>query len=880
MSLTEYKAKRKLNKTPEPSGGNSSKKKLQFVIQKHAASHLHYDFRLEMRGVLKSWAVPKGPSIDPKVNRLAMLVEDHPLDYKDFEGIIPPGNYGAGTVMIWDYGTYEPVEKTPDKKNQEKSLLKQFYSGALKFYLHGKKVKGLFKLVKAPQRGSTSWLLTKVNDRYATSKDISEKDRSVVSTKTIEELAVDEGANEWISNRKKEKKTKNTTNTGLKELITKGQRSSMPSHLSPMLCTLIKEPLDDDDYLYEIKWDGYRIISYSKNGKVTLHSRSGLAYTNKYPNIVHELKALGHEFIMDGEVVVLNNEGLPDFNALQNYNGQDTPIVYYIFDIIWLDGYDLKQLPLVERRKILTHLINDSETLKVNAAFDDGPALYEEMLKRHLEGIVAKKKDSVYREGERKNNWLKIPTRKQQEFVIGGWAESEKARSFRSLLFGAYNDDGEFKWVGRSGGGYKGKEMPGILEKLKKREIKKSPFVNKVLDTKGAIIHWVKPQLVANFEFADWTNSGRIRKPATFLGFRKDKDASDVMLETPKSVEKIENENKTEDQEQPTAQKKLRTKSNYKIKDENWEELEKLRVTSEEVFDIGDCKVKITNVEKEIWKGITKAQLIQYYHTIAPLILPHLKDRPLSLHIKHQGVHAQGLYIKDMAGREPDCAEIFSDKRRHLKKGKRNVIDYLVCNNEATLLYAINLGSIDINPWMSTKEKPGQPDFINIDLDPTDDDFNKVIEVALAAKQILLKYKLTSFIKTSGKTGMHIYLPVSGIDNAGARRFSELLGKEIHGLVPSISTVQISKDLRGNKVLIDPSQNDYADTLACAYSVRPYHIPTISTPLEWKEVKKGLNPAKFTIETIHGRIEKKGELFKDILDLKNKQHNYKMLSKI
>ena len=879
MSLKEYKSKRKLNKTPEPSGGNAAGKKLRFVIQKHAASHLHYDFRLEMRGVLKSWAVPKGPSLDPKVNRLAMLVEDHPLDYKDFEGIIPQGNYGAGTVIIWDQGTYEPVEKTPDKKLQERSLLKQFYGGAIKFYLHGEKLKGLFKLIKAPDRGSTSWLLTKVNDSYASSADITEKDESVVSKKTIKELAGDKGAKEWISNRKTTKKADHKATTGLTELIAKGQRSPMPSRLSPMLCTLTKEPIDDDNYLYEIKWDGYRIMSYARKSRVTLSSRSGLDYSNKYPNIVSALKALDHEFILDGEVVVLNDEGLPDFNALQNYNGQDSPIVYYIFDIVWLDGYDLKNLPLVERREILTHLITDNETLKVNAAFEDGPGLYQEMLKRHLEGIIAKKKDSTYREGERKNNWLKIPTRKQQEFVIGGWAESEKARSFRSLLFGAY-DDGQFKWVGRSGGGYKENEMPGILQKLKKLEVKRSPFVNKVLDTKGATIHWVKPELVANFEFADWTSSGRIRKPATFLGFRKDKKASDVLLETPKPVEKIEHENKIDEQEQTIAQKKLRTKSQDKIKDENWNELEKLPVTSEEEFDIGDCKIQITNVEKEIWKDVTKAQLIEYYHMIAPMILPHLKDRPLSLHIKHKGVHAQGVYIKDMAGRQPDCAEIFTDRRRHAKKGKRDLIDYLVCNNEATLLYAVNLGCIDINPWMSTRQNPGQPDFINIDLDPKDDNFEKVIEVALATKEVLLKYKLISFIKTSGKTGIHIYLPVSGIDNAGARRYSELLGKEIHQLVPKISTIQISKDLRGNKVLIDPSQNDYADTLASAYSVRPYHIPTVSTPLEWKEVKKGLDPSKFTIQTIHGRIKKKGDLFIEVLDAKNRQHNYKILSRL
>jgi bifunctional non-homologous end joining protein LigD len=879
MGLTEYKSKRKLQRTPEPSGGKSTDKKLHFVIQKHAASHLHYDFRLEMRGVLKSWAVPKGPSLDPKVKRLAMLVEDHPYDYKDFEGIIPEGNYGAGTVIIWDQGTYEPVEKTPDKEAMEKSLLKQFYSGSIKFYLHGKKLKGLFNLIKTPERGNTSWILTKIKDQHTTTKDITENDKSVVSKKTIDEMSNDFGAKKWSSNRKRSQNIEKKDNNDLQTFISKGRKASMPQYVSPMLCTLTKEPIDDSDYLYEIKWDGYRIISYVNGDKVVLHSRSGLNYTSKYPNIVRELKSFKHNFVLDGELVVLNDEGLPDFNALQNYRGHDTPITYYVFDIIWLDGYDLKHLPLTDRRQILETLLGENETIKLNATFDDGIGLYEEMLKRQLEGVVAKKKDSFYREGERRNNWLKIPTRKRQEFVIGGWAESDKVRSFRSLLFGAY-ENGEFKWVGRSGGGYKEKEMPSILEKLKKIEIKKSPFINKVLDTKGATIHWVKPEVVANFEFADWTNSGRIRKPATFLGFRKDKKAIDVVVEKPKSADTVEIENKKEELLETTIKKKSSNKSKERIRDENWEELEKIPITSEGEFDIAGCKVQITNFEKEIWKGITKADLIQYYHTIAPLILPYLKDRPLSLHIKHKGVHDQGLYIKDMAGREPDCAEIFTDKRRHSKKGKRDLIDYLVCNNEATLLYAINLGCIDVNPWMSRKDQPDRPDFINIDLDPTDDDFEKVIDVALATKEILSKYKLTSFIKTSGKTGIHIYLPVSGIDNASARRYSELLGKEIYQLVPKISTLQISKELRGNKVLIDPSQNNYAATLACVYSVRPYHIPTVSTPLEWKEVKKGLDPSKFTIQTIHERIKKKGDLFKDVLNKKWAVENKKQLDKI
>lgn len=318
-----------------------------------------------------------------------------------------------------------------------------------------------------------------------------------------------------------------------------GKPAPMPTSIEPMLCTLTKDPLNDIEYIYEIKWDGYRIIGFADNGKVKLHSRGGLDYTSKYPPIAQSLVQLGHKVVLDGEVVVFNEQGLPDFDALQLYNGQQDPISYCVFDILWKDGHNLMSLPLVERKAILKSLVKRNKILKFSESYTDGPGLYKQMLEMNLEGIIAKKKDSLYVQGERAYKWLKTPTRKRQEFVIGGWAESDRARSFKSLLFGAYNK-GRFEWIGRSGGGYKQKEMPAILKKLESLEIKTSPFANKVLDTKGAKIHWVKPVLVANFEFATWTKSGRIRKPATFLGFRKDKAPGKVVREIPVESRLIE----------------------------------------------------------------------------------------------------------------------------------------------------------------------------------------------------------------------------------------------------------------------------------------------------------------------------------------------------
>ncbi len=317
--------------------------------------------------------------------------------------------------------------------------------------------------------------------------------------------------------------------------IKKGKKAPIPSSVAPMLCTLTREPIDDPNYLYEVKWDGYRIISYVQKGRVRMDSRSAKDYTARYPLLTETLRNLGHDAVIDGEVVVFNEEGVPDFDALQLYNGHDTPITYCVFDLLWLDGYDLMGLPLETRKRMLQQLIKGKPVFRFSETFDNGPGLYQEMLDRNLEGIVAKRRDSPYVPGARDDRWLKTPTRKRQEFVIGGWSESDKARSFKSLLFGAYRD-GKLEWIGRSGGGYKQSEMPGILKELKKREVKTSPFVNPVLDTKGAVTHWVKPELVANFEFATWTKSGRIRKPATFLGFRNDKKPTQVVREIPKDL--------------------------------------------------------------------------------------------------------------------------------------------------------------------------------------------------------------------------------------------------------------------------------------------------------------------------------------------------------
>ena len=631
-----------------------------------------------------------------------------------------------------------------------------------------------------------------------------------------------------------------------------------PASIEPMLATKISTAFNDAEWLYEIKWDGYRIIAHVQTGKVILHSRSLQNYTRWYPPITDELASWKHDLVLDGEVVVLNHQGKPDFDSLQNYKEGDN-IVYYVFDLLWYNGYSLLQIPLQDRKTILESILPESKLVKYSNHFEDGVTLFRQIQKMNLEGIVCKKRDSIYKPGVRTNDWLKLPTVKRQEFVIGGWTESGSGRAFRSLLFGAY-ENGKLVNVGHAGGGYKEKNMREILAELKKRETNKSPFVNKVdTDTKP---HWIKPTLVAEFKYATFTRSGKIRKPAIFIGFRKDKKPKEIILETTVATKRA------------IQQKAIRATS----RDSNWPKIENGVITSRQEFEIEGCGIELTNVEKPLWHDITKAHLLQYYSSIAPVMLPHIQNRPQSLHIKYKGALAPGFYIKDMEGREPGCAEIFSIERKHKKAGKNSIIDYLVCNNRATLLWMINLGCIDVNPWTSRTTNYLHPDFVVIDLDPSDHDFQKAIETAKAAKQFFDENKLKAFVKTSGKTGLHLFIPCEGFGFPEARKIATNISKAIHELVPSITTTEVSISMRRDKLYIDPNQNDEADTVAAAYSVRPYKLPTVSSPLEWKEVNKTLDPAAFTMNTIPQRLQKKGELWTNILDKKIIQDNSKLLS--
>ncbi|MBV4358976.1 non-homologous end-joining DNA ligase [Pinibacter aurantiacus] len=553
MSLAKYKQKRSFNQTPEPEGGRAKKGELRFVIQKHDASHLHYDFRLEMDGVLKSWAVPKGPSTDPEVKRLAMMVEDHPYDYRNFEGIIPKGNYGAGTVIVWDQGTYLPDEDVPaDKKSQEKSLLKQLNAGTIKFTLKGKKLKGSYALVKMYGKGENTWLLIKHKDKYASTADITEKDKSVISNKTIEKIAAT-SENIWHSNKtaatkktatkkssdKKSAPTKTAAkknveedvevigDASVNEMLEKGKKQAFPKDIKPMLATRVEEAFDNKDWLYEIKWDGYRALAYMNKGKVELRSRNNLSFTQKFATIADALKDEWQgDAVIDGEIVALNDEGLPDFQNLQSFvkNGKTARLAFYVFDILWYSGKLLTALPLIERKTILQNLVPQSDVIIFSDhIIGDGKAFFKLALKKGLEGVMAKDMQSEYYVDHRSKSWLKIKNTQKLEAIICGFTEPRKSRKhFGAIILGKYNGN-KLEYIGHSGSGFTEKTLKDLHQKLQPLVAKKPPF--DTVPKTNMPVTWVKPQLVCEVTYTEWTQDRVLRHPI-FLGLREDKKAA------------------------------------------------------------------------------------------------------------------------------------------------------------------------------------------------------------------------------------------------------------------------------------------------------------------------------------------------------------------
>ncbi|MEX6688245.1 DNA ligase D [Danxiaibacter flavus] len=794
MSLALYKKKRDFKQTKEPEGAQGKQNKFRFVVQRHEATRLHYDFRLELGGVLKSWAVPKGPSLNPTQKRLAVMVEDHPVDYITFKGKIPEGNYGAGNVDIWDHGTFVPVTEDHEPIT-EKQALAAIKRGQLKFALKGKKLKGEFALVRLKD-DDKNWLLIKHKDDYA------------VNTIYSAENDLDDAPAK-----------KNVAS------IRHGKAKHVTKYIKPMLASITKTPFDDKEWLFEIKWDGYRAIAEWKDEKLRFYSRNGIDFTERFPSIAKELAKLKHDVVLDGEVVLINDKNLPDFQKLQHYeNHLNYPLIYYVFDILELEGKDTRKLPLTDRKQLAKKLLQKNKVIcYCDHVEDAGVAFFNTAREKGLEGIIAKKKDSTYSEGYRSREWLKIKNVQSTEAVIAGYTAPRGSRkNFGSLILASKKGKG-WQYRGHVGTGFSIELLKALKKTMEPLETDESPFAEKV--PVNDAVTWLKPKLVADIAYTEVTRDGIFRHPA-FLRLRDEKKVKNMNDESEAAIEPPQ---------------------------------------KDEVIKAGAQKITISNYRKIFWpdEGYTKGDVAHYYERMSNYILPHLKNRPLSLKRNPNGIRDEGFFHKDAGENAPSYAKVFPVESASTNK----TIDYIVCNNLATLLYLANLGCIEINPWNSTILKPDAPTWMVIDIDPSPKSkFTEVVDVALATKEVMDKLKMECFCKTSGASGLHVYTPLKNkYDYKQVRDFAQIIAGMVVEMLPDTSSIERSLSKRGSKIYVDYLQNSQGQTLACAYSLRPKKGATVSTPLEWKEVNHDLHPSQFTIDNIFERVEKKGDLFSKVI---------------
>jgi bifunctional non-homologous end joining protein LigD len=761
-SLNAYKRKRDPKKSPEPTGDGKRKGSTEgpiFVVQRHAARRLHYDFRLERDGVLASWAVPKGVPLEPGQQHLAVHVEDHPFEYATFEGEIPKGEYGAGTVEIWDRGTYELLDEKKD--------------GGLTVRLHGKRLRGTWALVPAKLSGDPkNWLLLR------------KKDESAPAARP--------------------------TTTYM-----------------PMLATSANELPRGRGWLYEVKWDGYRAITRVAGGDATLMSRRRNDLTGRFPGVARAIEAAARtpDCVLDGEVCALDERGRSSFSAMQQ-GKPDTPIVYYVYDVLEMDGEPLIDLPLVERRKRLESLLDRrSKTVRVSETFEDGQALYEAAKNEGLEGVVAKREDSRYLPGKRTREWLKVKTRNRQEFVIAGFTKGQgrRSRSFGSLVLGVHRG-GELVYVGNAGTGFSEAEIDRLLSLLRPLERKEPPFsvIPKMPKVRKGDVVWVEPKLVCEVEFAEWTHDGHLRAPV-YLGLREDKEPEDVRRELP---------------------------------------------VTEEVRK-GKHVLKLSNLDKLFWSDerITKGDLIEYYRAVADVLVPHLRDRPFTMKRYPDGWKGGFFFQKDAPKHMPDWIPTVPVQATTREKPRRTrTIRAPLVNDELALLWMVNMGCIDMNTWYSRVDKPHRPDWVLFDLDPSPDvGFPETVRVALLVKEVLDALGLVSLVKTSGSDGIHVLVPIERRSTyADTREFAEIVAGTLARTHRGLVTTEWSKAKRRG-VLIDANQNGEGKTIASVYSVRPREGAPVSTPLRWEEVTEDLDPRQFTMDVVRGRIDSDGDLFEGVL---------------
>ena len=949
MSLKEYARKRTFSRTPEPPPASKESSAplgaapgpktqlLSFVVQRHHARRLHYDFRLELDGTLKSWAVPKGPTLDPSVKRLAVHVEDHPLDYGGFEGNIPAGQYGGGSVMVWDRGAYEVLGKDPPQA--------QYARGDFKFRLDGEKLRGEFALVRTKARtkgrGDNQWLLIKKKDAAAVPGwDPENHPLSALSGRSQEEIAKEAPPDKTAAT-KAQKAGKRSTAARSKPRIDPKDlpgavRAGFPATVAPMLAVSANTPPEgsgkpgSDDWLYEIKWDGMRVILFldqtREKEKIRLLTRRGNDCSRQFPELTVAHQSFAAEqavqqAILDGEVVVLDDRGRPSFPLLQpRIMAADAgaianlvrthPVVYCVFDLLYLDGYDLRAVPLAERKRALetilisgphpNSLVRFSEhIMSGSGSGGSGQSTGKDFLAaaraQELEGIMAKRAASRY-ESRRSPDWVKIKIASQQEFVICGFTEGSRD-TFAALVLGVY-EDGKLVTVGSVGTGFDEPMLRALAERLQLLVTSRSPFPAPIKLSKPASITWVRPELVCTVRFNSWTPDGRLRAPV-FLGLRPDIDPAECTrggageaASASESPTEPSSESAQRAASFPLAVQKVASGRNRKgtasaVPHERGNagasEVSPSLATkhladasSTVTVDIDGRQLKFTNLNKVFYprEGNTKRDVIRYYDAVAPLLLPYLKDRPLSLRRYPDGIEGESFFQKHA---RTDFPSWLRTETIEMHDGKKPT-SFVVADDRASLLYLANLACIDQNPWMSRvlagKEGAGKmdllehPDFILIDLDPQDCPYDRIVEAAQLIRQKLDLLELEGYPKTTGGHGMHIYVPVEPVYTyEQTRAFAEILARWVAEERPDLFTTPrpVARRDKG-KVYFDYLQNAYGKTISAPYVLRAHPGAPVATPLAWHEVAPGLVPTRFHMRNALDRFASVGDLFRPVLD--------------
>ena len=908
--LEKYNRKRKFAKTPEPIGAASKRlmnnNDRHFVIQKHAAKSLHYDFRLETeKGVLKSWAVPKGISLNPKIKRLAIQTEDHPLDYLLFEGTIPQGNYGAGTVLVWDTGIYK-LEKSSEKFSD------QFDKGKITFGLSGHKVNGKFSLIRTGRENQ--WLLIKYDDQFISEEDLtSTRPDSVLPQKTENTYHKKSGGDGEYSSRQinsrlmqSSKAADDTERHYSTEIRTESFPSpEFPNKIKPMLSTPVDKPFNDKKWDFEIKWDGVRaILFYSKSKKILeLKSRTNKSIRHRYPEIIDSVLSSSSlkckdSVVLDGEIVILDEHGHPCFQSHQRrmnvdrdldiqYLSKEIPSTFYIFDILYLDGKNLENLEFWKRRELLSNIIDLNHTneriIRMSESFEGkGLELFRNIKVLDLEGIIAKNKDSKYLQGARTNDWLKIKNLHTQDCVVIGYTRGEGNRSgyFGSLLLAAF--DNELVFIGHSGSGFDISQISRIFNKLQEMRTDKVPVTYVPYVNRDPV--WVHPLLVVEVKFDGWTKDMIMRAPI-FLRIRDDKKPKECTLQRTRSIKELSNV-----KPQNHNHKVRSGLSSSASASASYTEISPTSVPNPSSASSTGLQNIFSNVDKVFWPknrfhdDLTKGDLIEYYDKIGDYLLPLLRDRPLSLNRYPDGIRGKHFYQKNWTMEKPE----FVNSVKIYSETARASTNYLICDNKETLLWLANLGCIEIHPWYSRvvnyeaclkdsnalhEDECGlnYPDFIVFDLDPyiysgletsseQEPEYNRKAFMATVKVAQLLKseifdiLKIKSYIKTSGKTGMHIFVPVSaGYTYNQTRSFAKTIGRVLVEKYPGLVTMDWNTSKRRGKVFFDYNQNAKGKTLAAAFSVRPTSIATISMALEWNIIDE-ISPSDFTIRSIREKI--------------------------